>query len=182
MQTQGKNAGIAGKSAEDNIARFLASSDYKVFDAKGDFAKKLRAQCKPDTGKKTPVDQDALFNYLKATEGPRIVLRNFRNSLPSVFGVAHEKDFIILSDNPLMERVVMEIKSQDVGGSVDEKFPFMKETARVLAPIHSVILVEGNGFSESAVSWMKREIQSLPYATFFTSLADLKTWILKNLR
>jgi DNA adenine methylase len=56
----------------------------------------------------------------------------------------------------------IEVKSQKVGGSVDEKLPYVFHNAKdYYKTTYSVIVLKGNGFRNGAIEWLKEQASTM---------------------
>jgi hypothetical protein len=64
-------------------------------------------------------------------------------------------DFVLLNLDAFPKGLVVESKWQDVGGSVDEKFPYLVENIQQRSPLPTIVVVHGGGCREGAVRWLR---------------------------
>ena len=81
-------------------------------------------------------------------------------------------DFIISRQNgpPL----VIEAKWQQSKGSVDEKFPFLIINLKENNPYQAMIVIDGGGYRQDSVSWMKKQIDDKLIGVF--SFMEFMVW------
>jgi hypothetical protein len=96
---------------------------------------------------------------------PRVFVRKMR-LFTSIYGLPWETDLFMWSSTGLESGLVVEIKSQQQGGSVDEKLPFVILSLEALQRPSAVIL-GGEGFRDGARVWAKRRASTMPWVQVF---------------
>lgn len=98
--------------------------------------------------------------------------RQLRNALPEarvywrqypvgkgIYETEVKVDFLIY--NPEVHDIggprIIETKWQQVGGSVDEKFPYLVQNIRTRYPHKTLVLIDGDGFKDGAKKWLRRQ-------------------------
>lgn len=81
-------------------------------------------------------------------------------------------DFIISrkNDKPL----VIQAKWQQSTGSVDEKFPYLITNLKEKSQFDSLIVIDGGGYREGAVVWMKEQVDDKLIGVF--SYTEFMIW------
>lgn len=81
-------------------------------------------------------------------------------------------DFIISrkNDKPL----VIQAKWQQSTGSVDEKFPYLITNLKEKSQFNSLIVIDGGGYREGAVVWMKEQVDDKLIGVF--SYTEFMIW------
>lgn len=83
---------------------------------------------------------------------------------------------IYLPDLPL----AIEIKWQDVRGSVDRIYPYLVENIRHAYPCPVVVVADGNGASPGALAWLKAQVDSRHLLGVY-SLSQFYSYTLRGL-
>jgi hypothetical protein len=65
-------------------------------------------------------------------------------------------DFVIYNLPDFPHGLAVESKWQDVGGSIDEKFPYLVANIRERYPMPALIIVHGGGCRDGAIAWLRR--------------------------
>ena len=85
----------------------------------------------------------------------------------------------------------IECKWQQVGGSVDEKLPYLYlNTIEAMPENNIVIIIDGKGFKEGAITWLKDAVQQKKYTDLHNrnksievlTISEFITWANKVLR
>ncbi len=74
----------------------------------------------------------------------------------------------------------MESKWQEIGGSVDEKFPYLVDNIYQLYPCPTIIVYGGKGAKRGAIDWLRRQADGT-HLVAVLSLEEFLTWTLRNL-
>ncbi len=86
-------------------------------------------------------------------------------------------DFTIHNPNNTPISLIIECKWQQVGGSVDEKYPYTVANIKEQSPYPAIILLDGGGYKSGAEQWMKKQIDNKLIGVFnmgeFTKWANL---------
>lgn len=93
--------------------------------------------------------------------GKELLLKNA--PFKTLYGGNGNTEFLLLSEKYGLE-IRIECKWQQSAGSVDEKFPHLYLSAVEAIPENDVILlVDGNGFREVAVKWLRETAEKRKY-------------------
>lgn len=93
--------------------------------------------------------------------GGELLLKNVPYS--TIYGHQGNTEFLLKSTLRNME-VRIECKWQQVAGSVDEKFPYLYLNCVDMMPeAHIIILVDGNGYKQGAIAWLKDAVENRRY-------------------
>jgi len=76
----------------------------------------------------------------------------------TIYGTELRVDFVLLNLREFPAGLIVESKWQDVGGSVDEKFPYVLENIRHQYPLPAVVIVHGGGCRDGAVRWLRERV------------------------
>ncbi len=82
-----------------------------------------------------------------------LLLRNV--PYETIYGHQGKTEFLVLSPRRGL-RFRIECKWQQAAGSVDEKFPYLIENCRNMPEPMIVILIDGKGYKDGALAWLKR--------------------------
>lgn len=93
--------------------------------------------------------------YPKNSEG--LLLSNVPYT--SIYGGNSRGEFVLSMDGKPDVRI--ECRYQNSKGSVDEKLPFLFETAWAFEESVVVLIVEGNGYKKGAKPWLKNKCDSV---------------------
>jgi hypothetical protein len=104
----------------------------------------------------------------------RIVLRNV--PYRSLYGCTSRSEFVVTD---VSRKVRIECRWQEVGGSVDEKFPYLLRNATERMPEREIlILLGGDGARIEAVSWLKVEASHvLGKKIYVLNINEFPRWV-----
>jgi len=95
----------------------------------------------------------------------------------SIYGTAIHADFVIQNFPDFPRGLVLEVKWQDRGGSVDEKFPYLVTNAKSGGYGRPVILIAfGPGLRPGALTWVRGQIDPAHLIAVLT-LEELMSWL-----
>ena len=110
--------------------------------------------------------QEVLYNHWLKKPGhysQELLLRNVPYS--TIYGHKGTTEFLLKSKQYGLETRI-ECKWQQSAGSVDEKFPYLYLNCVLQVPEeHMLIILDGNGTKEGAVSWLKQACHNKFLAT-----------------
>jgi hypothetical protein len=154
--SQGAKANVDGKELENEVEKFLNDrgiSSVYYRDWEND-------------------------NYTISLNTSGILLKNV--PYPNVYGGNGRGEFVLSVDGRSDVRI--ECRLQNVSGSVDEKFPYLFETACAFEERVVILVVEGNGFKKGAVAWLKNKCASIMYKKIYVlNFEEFKDWALSYL-
>lgn len=96
----------------------------------------------------------------------------------SIYDKPLKCDFILYHPQKHPDCLVIECKWQQVGGSVDEKFPFLVLNIQTKSSYKTIVLLDGKGFSQGAINWLKEHIGNNLLNVY--SMAEFQTWVNKG--
>jgi len=74
----------------------------------------------------------------------------------SIYDTKRNCDFLVINQEKFPEGLIIECKWQQVGGSVDEKYPFAVHNIMKIG-VPTIILIDGGGYKKSALTWLKSQ-------------------------
>lgn len=83
-------------------------------------------------------------------------------------------DFIIYHPQKHPQCLAIESKWQEVGGSVDEKFPFFVLNIQQRYNYKVIVLLDGGGYKKKAAEWLKNQRGNNLLEVF--SMAEFQKW------
>jgi len=98
------------------------------------------------------------------------------------YGVPVVVDFIVYSPIEFRTGLVIEVKYQKVGGSVDEKYPYVFLNFRkwFKEGINTALFMEGGGYRQCALDWCKNN--SCPGIVVVEGTSDIMQWMLSRIK
>ena len=66
-------------------------------------------------------------------------------------------DFVVRNLQQFPAGLIVESKWQDVLGSIDEKFPYLKDNIYLQYPLPTIVVVHGGGCRANAVNWLRAQ-------------------------
>jgi len=162
--TNGSRASNDGNAAEQLVAQLLASRDY--------------AEIRPAEKKQLQADIKAGGDPLTclAAYGGKVFVRQC-TGYPTLYGRPARHDFLVQGVAGLADGLIIEMKWQTVGGSVDEKFPFVALSFQSLSQTACLIL-DGGGATDKACEWVKA--QENEKFLVFLGIGNFLGWLRKN--
>ena len=95
----------------------------------------------------------------------------------TIYGSKWNIDFILHNPKQPPISLIIECKWQQVGGSVDEKYPYVVANIKEQSPYPAIILLDGEGYKNGAKEWLKKQIDDKLIGVFnmgeFTKWANL---------
>ena len=164
--TDGTEANQAGASAEKMVAELLCTAGY--VEVRGKDKTNLSREIR---GGRDPMLALAGFGY-------KVFVQKLKG-YDSVYGVPHSHDFVLFHRDRLPDGVIVEVKWQTVGGSVDEKFPFVILSFQGMpAGVRTILLIDGGGARADAVRWAEGQTGG-DFITM-TSFGEFARWLRKH--
>lgn len=90
----------------------------------------------------------------------------------NIYDTSQIVDFIISRNNN--DPLVIQAKWQQSTGSVDEKFPYLIINLKEKSQFDSLIVIDGGGYREGAVVWMKEQVDDKLIGVF--SYTEFMIW------
>ena len=87
-------------------------------------------------------------------------------------------DYIIYHPDKWPECLVIEAKWQQVGGSVDEKYPFTILNIKTRSSYTTILLLDGGGYKKGAEKWLRGQVDKKLLHVF--SMAEFQTFVNKD--
>lgn len=102
------------------------------------------------------------------------VKRNFPKYI-NIYGEYAKPDLFVQGIPGYEQGLTIEVKYQSVGGSVDEKYPFLIENIKLKYPFPTVIVIDGNGYRAGALAWLKMHIDGKKLIAIF-DINEFLSW------
>lgn len=87
-------------------------------------------------------------------------------------------DFLIYHPEKFPDCLIIESKWQQIGGSVDEKYPYLIINIQTRYPHRTVLVLDGGGYKKGAEEWIRSEVGNNLIAVY--SMAEFQTWVNKG--
>lgn len=71
--------------------------------------------------------------------------------------------------------LIIEAKWQDVGGSAEEKLPYLVLNAKHRYPYPTIVIIDGKGWSEGAIEWLRAQVDDHLIAVYSTR--EFISWV-----
>lgn len=84
-------------------------------------------------------------------------------------------DFILYHSQKHAGCLVIEAKWQQVGGSIDEKFPYLVENIQRCSTYKTVVVLDGHGYSPGAERWLRDQVGNNLIAVY--DMRQFQTWV-----
>ena len=92
----------------------------------------------------------------------------------SIYETALNCDFILYHPQKHPNRLVIDAKWQQRGGSVDEKYPFLILNIKYRYLTPTVIVLDGGGYKATAEQWLRAQVGDNLLHVF--NMAQFQTW------
>lgn len=93
----------------------------------------------------------------------------------NVYGSRSRGEFLLFLNGFLDTRI--ECRSQVVGGSVDEKLPYLLENCKAFDEKNVIVVLEGNGYRTKAKEWFIENAHAVRFKNInVMSLKEFKDW------
>jgi len=155
---QGQRAVLSGKILEGMIESMLLNSGYKKIE-------KL----------------DLAENLIQVKPNEKWFCRQY-NRIKGIYNVNLRIDFFLMSPEKYPDGLAIEVKFQKVGGSVDEKYPFVILNMFEIFQQHnikSVLFLEGKGYRKCALTWCLK--QNCEVLTVIEGMENIISWVMNEL-
>ena len=125
----------------------------------------------------------AIINYRewqkdKTKYGNELLLKNV--PFKTIYRHKGNTEFLLLSSKYNLE-IRIECKWQQVAGSVDEKLPYLYlNTIEAMPEKDIMILIDGDGWKEGAIEWLKSAVSIKKYTTKENDNKNIKVFLLKE--
>lgn len=97
----------------------------------------------------------------------------------SIYNTPIFTDFAIYHPKKWPECLIIEAKWQQVGGSVDEKYPYLVLNIQYKYPYRTILLLDGGGYKKGAEQWIRGQAGNNNLIHVF-SMAQFQTWANKG--
>ncbi len=87
-------------------------------------------------------------------------------------------DFILYHPEKHPQCLIIESKWQQIGGSVDEKYPYVILNIQHKYPHKTILLLDGGGYKKQAETWIRSQIGNNLLNVF--SMVQFQTWANKG--
>lgn len=92
-----------------------------------------------------------------------------------IYGTPIRADFYLPTLIGFPDGLVIESKWQDVGGSADEKLPYLVANIIERYPCPTIVVIDGGGFRAGALAWLRTKVDGVRlYAVY--SLTQFMSW------
>lgn len=76
----------------------------------------------------------------------------------SIYGTSIYCDFILYHPEKHPDKLIIEAKWQQSGGSVDEKYPYLIINIQTKYPHKTLLVLDGGGYKQGAEEWIKSQV------------------------
>ncbi|MDF0552449.1 PD-(D/E)XK nuclease superfamily protein [Kamptonema sp. UHCC 0994] len=97
-----------------------------------------------------------------------------------IYGTDIYVEFYIIGC-PSIPSIIIECKWQQVGGSVDEKLPYVNLTIQNCYPAPAVVLIDGGGMKPGAIAWLTQQINFNQNLLAVHTMSSFIVWANNNL-
>jgi hypothetical protein len=148
--SSGTKANKAGNLLENFVEQILRAKGYKEF-----------------------------WNYKATAFANRKAIggKQYMKQLPvgrTIYETVRKCDFYVINRDVFQDDLIIECKWQQVGGSVDEKYPFLLFNI-LKTGIPTVILLDGQGYKPAAMRWLKDQVHEKGALIGVWNMAEFQT-------
>jgi hypothetical protein len=97
-----------------------------------------------------------------------------------IYGTELRADFHVKGIYLFPDGLIIESKWQEMGGSVDEKYPYLVENIRQCYPCQAIVVHGGGGAKRGAIEWLRRQVDGDKLFAVF-SFEEFLAWTIRNL-
>lgn len=93
----------------------------------------------------------------------------------TIYNTKWNVDFVIHNPEKQPISLIIECKWQQVGGSVDEKYPYTVQNIKEQSPYPAIILLDGEGYKGGAKEWLKKQVDNKLLGVF--NMGEFTKWV-----
>jgi len=94
----------------------------------------------------------------------------------SIYNTPQYCDFILYHPQKWANNLVIEAKWQQVGGSVDEKYPYLVLNIQMKYSVSTILILDGNGYKKGAEKWIRSQSGHGNFLSVF-NLQQFHAWV-----
>jgi hypothetical protein len=118
------------------------------------------------------VQSDAFVRSIGSQD--RMFVKHFKAGV-SIYNTPIFSDFVIYHPQKWPYGLIIEVKWQEVKGSVDEKYPYLVLNINTRFPYKAIVLLDGGGYKPGAEAWLRRQVGIGNLLGVF-NMVQLQTW------
>jgi hypothetical protein len=92
----------------------------------------------------------------------------------TIYGTKWNVDFTLYNPDGTPISLIIECKWQQLGGSVDEKYPYLVHNIKEQSPYPAIILLDGESYKPEAKKWLKRQVDEKLLGVF--NMGEFTKW------
>lgn len=97
-----------------------------------------------------------------------------------IYGTPIHADIWLQQARGFPEGLIIESKWQGVGGTADEKYPYLVANIQACYPCPVIVLADGDGARPGAIRWLRDQVDGQKLFAVF-SIKELVRWCNRNL-
>lgn len=94
----------------------------------------------------------------------------------SIYDTPQYCDFILYHPQKWTNNLVIEVKWQQVGGSVDEKYPYLVLNIQMKYSVPTILILDGSGYKKGAEKWIRSQSGHGNFLSVF-NLQQFHAWV-----
>ncbi len=94
----------------------------------------------------------------------------------SIYDTPQYCEFILYHPQKWPDNLVIEVKWQQVGGSVDEKYPYLVLNIQMKYEIPTILILDGAGYKKGAEKWIRSQSGHGNFLSVF-NLQQFHAWV-----
>jgi len=97
----------------------------------------------------------------------------------SIYNTPQYCDFIVYHPQKWPDNLVIETKWQEVGGSVDEKYPYLVLNIQMKYTTPTILILDGGGYKKGAEQWIRSQSGNGNLTHVF-NMKEFTSWVNKG--
>lgn len=164
---QGAIANHAGRAAEATVEAIFSQYGYSKLTEE----ERVKAVLLIREGK------DPAKALIEIKKGPAFTCQLKAHS--NIYLAVQKADIFAVHPDKYPMGIIVEVKWQTVGGSVDEKFPFVVHSLKKAPVDLGLLVIDGGGARSASIDWAMR--QNTDKVITFDGIGSFSRWARKNL-
>jgi hypothetical protein len=91
----------------------------------------------------------------------------------TIYGTTLKCDFLVFGVRKFPNKLIIECKWQQVGGTADEKYPYLLENIKKTG-IPTIVLLDGNGYRKASKEWLISKVKRENSLVAVFSMSDFQ--------
>jgi len=92
----------------------------------------------------------------------------------NIYGNDTVVDFILYHPKKHPDCLIIEVKWQQVGGTVEQKYPFLVLNIKECYKMNTIIILDGGGYTKGAETWLRNQVGGNLKGVF--NMSEFQKW------